>query len=499
MNNVRLAAAVIGVVSIIMTVLASWISQTFGDSVYFEQIVWHVLESPIAGIDKYYIPHAFYCLLHITLLSICWIILLYPRKIIHCLRRVSFFRKVFPQQAPVGHTYVMAFFCISSVYFFGICGFWNQKFHISQYVAAEASKMLHKDRDKNIKDALQAEYSVPARKDISFEKKRSMVIVLAESMETSFNDPRLAEPLMPNMGSLQAASQYTDNVIQVYGTNWTMAAVTGWFFGLPLRLPNGIAGNRYISKKGFLPGAESIFDILKDNGYELVLMLGSDSRYSGQDILFPGHGGFTILDKEYFIRRGWSVEEYQGTGWGFSDAFIFERALEELRKLQAAGNPFVLFIETIDTHAPEGFCPPERRTYGDIRDAIRELDRNLAEFSREVWDDDLIYIVLGDHFFMGSPDFLSGLEKRRLFTLFHGDVPGIPAKKKEGLVSALDMAPTLLQAAGARWGDDQFGLGISLFSERPTLLEHYGAAKFNGILSAWSPFYATLYERTANE
>lgn len=499
MNKFRFIAAVIGVVSIIMTVLVSWISQTFGDNIYFEQIVWHLQESPIGGIDKSYIQHAFYCILYITLLGIAWIIILYPRKIINRLRRVAVFRKVSSQQPSMSHAYVMALFCISSVYFVVICIFWNQRFHISEYVVTEIHKIFHDDRDKQVNDELHAEYSVPARKDISFEKKRSIVIVLAESMETSFNDPRLEEPLMPNMKSLQSVSQYAHNFVPVYGTGWTMASVTGWFFGLPLRLPNGIDGNRYISKKGFLPGAESIFDILKDNGYELVLILGSDSRFSGQNILFSGHCGFTILDKEYFIRHGWSVEEYQGTGWGFSDAFIFERALEELKKLQAAGKPFVLFIETIDTHSPEGFCPPERRKYGDIRDAIRELDRNLAEFSQEIWNDDLIYIVLGDHFFMGSPDFLSRLDERRLFNLFHGDVSEIPAQKKDGRVSALDMAPTLLQAAGARWQDDQFGLGVSLFSGRPSLLEQYGASKFNGILSGWSPFYSTLYERKADE
>ena len=92
---------------------------------------------------------------------------------------------------------------------------------------------------------------------------------------------------------------------------------------------------------------------------------------------------------------------------------------------------------------------------------------------------------------------MSRLKERRIFNLFHGDLPPVPEKKRDGYFSALDMAPTLLQAAGARWRNDQFGLGISLFSDRPTLLEQYGPEKLDEILSGWSPFYRTLYERKA--
>ena len=61
------------------------------------------------------------------------------------------------------------------------------------------------------------------------------------------------------------------------------------------------------------------------------------------------------------------------------------------------------------------------------------------------------------------------------------------------------MAPTLLHAAGARWDSDQFGLGISLFSNQSTLLERYGPEEFNKILGSWSPLYSTFYERKTNE
>lgn len=45
--------------------------------------------------------------------------------------------------------------------------------------------------------------------------------------------------------------------------------------------------------------------------------------------LFSMHGHFEILDKNYWQQKGWNINKYQDTGWGFSDSFIFARAKEK--------------------------------------------------------------------------------------------------------------------------------------------------------------------------
>lgn len=498
MKAARFFALLFGLLSIFMAVEDLWVSKTFGNNIFWEQIIWHLLETPLDGFDvETYMKRGIkFSLLFLTLCS-AWVLIVYPRPLLRMLRKLPPFRPGFLAAAAENPKYPVVLCTISGISLILLLMVVDHKFHIHDYVNARLERLLDKE---DAVDKLKNEYKIPNRDEVFFEKKKNMVIVLAESMENSFNHPELAQQLMPRMAKLQSLSQHADRHINLYGTNWTSAAITGWFFGLPLKVPGGIEKSSYRSKKGFLPGAESIFEILKENGYELVFVLGTDKRFSGKDYLFSGHGGFRILDKRHFLDQGWSLEEFGGMPeWGFSDAFVFERALEEYRKLQESGKPFVLFVETVDTHAPDGYAPPDRRRDNDIRDAIREMDRNIAEFSQKIWDDDIVYAVLGDHIFMGVSDFLAPAKERHVFNLFHGDMPAIPEKKRSAYISAMDMAPTLLQAVGGRWGDDQFGLGVSLFSGRPSLLEEYGPKRFTEILSGWSPFYASLYEKKAAE
>lgn len=511
MNILKILTSIFGIAAIVLSGMTLWITKTFGTrfgNIYFEQILWHILESPFDGIDPRYIKRGIRYFLLILCLSLVWFFLVhYQRQVIAILRVVVFSIKNFlksfillvREQIPEKSSKAMAgiLFGACMIHFFGITVFIDKKFHVYEYISVEISRLSNEDSPGE--DQIKKLYAVPPDDTVFFENRKNMILIMAESMENSFNEPTLERRLMPKMEQFKSGAEYNDAMINVYGTGWTIASLTGWFFGLPLKMPHGIDGNNYMSKKGFLPGAESIFDILKKNGYELVLIMGSDKRYSGMDILFSGHGSFRILDKEHFVQMGWSLEKYGGTGWGFSDAFVLERAHEEYQKLKKGDRPFVLFVETIDTHSPTGFCPAERRKYNDIRDAIIELDANLAGFSEKIWNEDVIYIVAGDHFFMGNPDFMSKLEKRTIFNLFHGDLPPVSDKRRSESFSALDMAPTLLHAAGARWGSDQFGLGISLFSDQSTLLERYGPEAFNTILSGWSQLYSTFYERRTNE
>ncbi|MBQ4132664.1 MAG: sulfatase-like hydrolase/transferase, partial [Desulfovibrionaceae bacterium] len=330
-----------------------------------------------------------------------------------------------------------------------------------------------------------------------FERKNSLVIVSVESLENSFFHSDLDRSYLPGLKKQLELGAYHPKLLNVHGATWTIGAFTGHFFGLPLKLPvTGMQKNKYRSKTGFLPNTRNIFDILKENGYETVLLIGSNSRFQSKDILFSGHGQFRIMDRAHFENAGWSLKEHGGTGWGFNDKFVLQRAAEEYERLKNCGKPFVLFVETVDTHSPDGYCPPELRSYNDIRDAIVQSDRNLTEFSKIFMKEpqpNLVYAVLGDHTFMGNPEFLTPVKERTIYNFFYGDLPSIPAAKLEGKISALDIAPTLLQCAGARWNSNKFGLGISLFSDEPSLLEQFGKEEFNRLLGLPSKLYSQFY------
>lgn len=488
----RILSAVLGCFAIVLTVATFLIVKMYGSDIHLDQVLWHVLESPISGIDEHFIKRIVKFSLLAISLCIMWTCIVYLCRFEPILCKLHLNKKII-EYINNKTKYTLLIFCVCILYLLVILMIFNNKFKVYEYIKFEIFPSYFGNGNT---DPIETLYSAPKKDEIFFEKKQNIVIILAESLENSFNESRAGEKLILGLERLQHVSQYNNKYINVYGTGWTIASMTGWFFGLPLKVPRGVVDlNEYKSRHGFLPGAESIFEILKENGYQLVFMLGSSKYFSGKDILFSSHGQFDIMDLEYFKKEGWSLDEHSGTGWGYSDAFIFAQALDEYKKLMASGKPFVLFIETVDTHSPDGFCPPGRRKYNDIRDAFLELDRNIAEFAQKIWNDNVILIILGDHFFMGEPDFMLPWGERRIFNLFHGDIPSIPEKKREEYISALDMAPTILQAAGARWGGDQYGLGISLFSEQSSLLEIYGNDKFNEILSTWSPFYSSFYKK----
>lgn len=447
-----------------------WVKQIFGEVTY-EQLVWHIINfDSLHGFDRNFLRNALTYIVKFTIYSSA--IAIFIKYIDRIINRLFGYSQ---------HKVRIRLVLVSSIFF--IYSF----FYAIQHLDINTVKY-------NDKDFIAENYYIP--ENIIFSEKKNLIIVLVESLENSFGADFHDISYIKQLEKLRDAAAHTPYMLQVTGTQWTIAAITAWHFGLPLKTPHNINGNRYIARSGFLPHATSIFDILHKNGYNLKLLLGSGKHFSGQHILFSGHGNFEILDKDYFLSQGYDLKKHQGTGWGYRDAFIFDRAIEEYLQLKKEKKPFVLFVETIDTHFPDGFCPEERKKFFDIRDAIIEADRNIDIFLNKInhhTDEKDIIIVLGDHQFMGMPDFMSNIQQRYIYNMFYGSVPVLPEQKKNAVISALDIAPTLLQCAGARWENGRFGLGVSLFSEELSLVEQYSPETFNELLGRPSKKYESFY------
>ncbi len=493
---IRILASLIGIVAITLSIGYLWLVDKFPHT-NIEQVIWHLNNMELGQVDPYYARSAVRRLPSVVLLSLIWLLAVNGSHYI-----ISFLKAKKELWTLLKHNlrpqpgWLPRLALALAIGLAGLSVFLLVKeLKIDEYLRYNLSyKSLPSSEPSQ--DFIAEHYSIPSPQSVKFAEKNSLVLVLAESLEESFARSAAGKNYLPELERLRSSAFSSGQLLSVTNCIPTIAAMTSWAFGLPLKTPLNIHMNRYNSKHGFLPKALSIFDILAQNGYEMVAVWGSDSIFSGQNRLLE-HGQFEVLDKNYFQEAGFKLAENQGSGWGFNDKFVLQRAAEQYERLKAAGQPFVLFVVTIDTHEPLGYCPPEKRSYYDYRDAVMEADRNIAAFAQLVMGDnseDVILAVIGDHHFWGQREFRddSFALDYKLFNLFAGALPSFPSQPDKQ-ASALDVAPTLLQAAGAVWDSDQFGLGISLFSEGPTLLEKYGVEELGKILSSRSLLYESFY------
>jgi len=514
----KVVAILCGTLGILLYYTHRYIFKLWG-SVSTEQILWHVFHST-EGVDSSLVEKGYRYLFWVFLFTFLWVLLvLFPKKVMETIREIVLhpmecLRNLIRGMIKlIGSIY--KFLCISLPLLlilmgsiFLICQ-WskvNKDFGVSKYISA------HSEDCKFIENHVY----FPTDEEIHFDNgKKNLVIISGESLEETFNDSDIpGGPLLAQCAEEAKHGQSMSNLYSPGDCGWTISALTAWHFGLPLKTPLAIDGNTYNSKRGFLPNAKSIFDILSKNGYELVLVMGSGSHFSGKGDLFK-HGNFRIFDKSYWEGKGYTQDKYKDVGWGYNDQFIFEKSKKEYSWLCRQSRPFVLFIESVNTHFPDGFCPKEDIKFGDIRDAYISVDKTLASFIRNVLvTDKAVVALIGDHYLMGKHEWIpeqksrckqnrrlfswgdtlnlteESREQRKLFNAFWGDIPALVEKK---IVAPYDIAPTLLEASGARWGSRRYGLGVSFFSDEPSLIEEVGIDYMYDSISKFSKYYEKLY------
>lgn len=334
--------------------------------------------------------------------------------------------------------------------------------------------------------------------------KRNLLVIHMESIEDTFNDAAvMGAPLLPELARLQKDHLHFTGFRQVRGTTWTTAGVTASDFGLPLLLP--IGHNDYGDYESFLPGALSIFEVLERSGYALEFMFSSDCSFGGIENLIRTHAERPVVkDLRWFSQYRSDVEQNRGNGWGLRDRYLYERLKEDLALRAASGAPYAFFVETLDTHGPDTyyFLDPDVRPqtrWHDFRDVIRASSLMMGEFidwvQAQPFARDLTIVVLGDHLWMG--DAVAGRplgDGRAVLNLFINTIPR-PEREGERLFSAPDFAPTILEAIGANLPGRRFGIGTSLFSARPTMIEELGEKAYVAELGKTSARYNRFFKR----
>lgn len=355
------------------------------------------------------------------------------------------------------------------------------------------------------------EYVEPKKELISFKKKKNLIVIMLESMESNFQDEnhggKVKDNLVPELTDLAERNQFfSPGGLIVNGSGWTMAAVVSKTCGIPLFLPRGVPSRTYGIRK-FLPGVICLTDVLAENGYDIVFSQGSDIKFASMYHFLKNHsvtemyGRVDYVDDKRIYERDTSI-----LIWGLLDDSLYSLARNHLNDLSNRSVPWAFWMMTIDTHAPYGRIPhgcvdmpnnvkeEERYPYA-IRCASKELSEFVEWAKTQSWYDNTVIVVMGDHVTAADVKAVGFSENEFVhywFNLFINSEKNAVNYKRE--FSSFDMFPTILEAVGANVKGGKLGLGRSLYSDEPTLIERFGIDSLNSMLYGDDPEYRAFWQ-----
>lgn len=371
----------------------------------------------------------------------------------------------------------------------------------------------------NVSSFIEDNYSDPAQVQITFpEKKRNLIYIYLESMETTYSGQEsggaFEKDIIPELTKLARENEdfsgnsgVLDGGAVLPSGTYTMAALFSQSTGLPMKVDIGEdftdkrgSFNSMDTQKSFFPGATTLGDILEQEGYKQVFLLGSDASFGGRRLFYQSHGNFEIHDYNWAIQQKLIPEDYY-VFWGYEDEKLFANAKEELLELSRQDEPFNLTMLTVDTHFEDGYkCRLCKDDFGrdNYANALACSSRQVAQFIEWVQKQDFYenttIVLAGDHLTMDS-DFCETVPdsyERKTYTVYiNADAqPADPDRVRN--YSTLDAFPTTLAALGCTIEGDRLGMGTNLFSERDTMLEEQGYASLADEIKKRSPFVESL-------
>lgn len=355
-------------------------------------------------------------------------------------------------------------------------------------------------------DFIEMNYVEPTSKNVIFpEKKRNLVYIYLESMETTFADkqsggafdknviPELTELALKEGESFSGDKKTLNGGYVTTGSSYTMGALVAQTSGIPIIGSIGNAAASYADS--FYPGLVTIGDILKEQGYNQVFMCGSEAAFGGRALYFKEHGGYQIFDYDYARNNGYIPKDYR-VWWGYEDSKLLEFAKTRLTELNAEGRPFNLTMLTADTHFEDGFVCNQCKEEFDVRYSnvmacsSRQITAFIDWMKKQDFYKDTTIVLVGDHPTMDA-DYCQAVDSsygRRSYVCVLNSAVQVekPANRE---YTTYDLFPTTLAAMGVKIDGNKLGLGTNLYSDSPTLMERYGIEFLKVELGKRSTFY----------
>lgn len=480
-------------ISLIIIFLTKYINKSFYN-VSFDQLLFSIFNSEGTSISA-----IIYGILYVSFFSVIILLLtLYLNR----LNKKYFLNKYFLNIKIKDKRYKIKLFYFNKYVMLLISIFTLYTSILYTYKTLGIDKFLKSQKQST--KLFETDYTNPKDVKITFPKrKQNLIYIFIESLETSAtsieNGGIQNESYIPKLEKLAVENINFSNsdklggALPITGAGWTAAAMIAQTSGVNLNIP--IDGNMYKGFGSFLPGATSIGDILKDNGYKNYIMMGSDANFGGRKEYFEEHGNYEIYDL-YWARKQKYIDDDYYVWWGFEDSKLFEFAKKELTRISNNDEPFNFTMLTADTHFVDGYqdkkCKNKFKSkYANVHFCNDTMIYNFINWiKKQDFYQNTTIVLVGDHLTM-QKNFYTNLDKDYNRSIFNVIINSRinSSNTKNRIFSSIDMYPTTLASLGVKIEGDKLGLGTNLYSNQKTIFEKYGIEYVNSELSKKSLYY----------
>lgn len=287
--------------------------------------------------------------------------------------------------------------------------------------------------------------------------RRNIVLITIESMSASFMEHFGNEKeLTPVLDSLYDMGLAFD---RVYATgNRTVRGLEAVTLSLPP------CPGQSIIKRPENAGMHSTGAILRDKGYKVKYFYGGNSYFDNMQTFFSGNGYEIVDQKDY------APEEITFANiWGVCDEDAYRKVIRTLNEDAQSGQPFFAHVMTVSNHRPFTYpagkirIPHDSKSRdGGVLYTDYALGQFFAEASRQPWFENTIFLVTADHCASSAGRTEIPLQKYHIPALIFA--PGfVEPQHVEGIVSQIDLMPTLFSLLGMEY--DSHFYGRSIFDE----------------------------------
>lgn len=307
--------------------------------------------------------------------------------------------------------------------------------------------------------------------DDNFEK-RDLIFISAESFERTFYKKKLLNQLNLQLINRKDIIDFKNiKEIENY-TDWTIAGLVASNCGKPIIYLNNSKTLDYINS--FSPDSVCLSDLLDQLKYDQYLIQGSSLKFGGNGDFYKIHKVRQQYGKQE-IQKENIRENLELSHWGIHDNHVLNFAKKKIIQLEKKGNPFAVWINTLDNHAPSGllsnYCKEITPSIPNQMLRITKCtDIFLNDFIEKVFAVDKnrnnLIVIHSDHLLMNShfqkKYFKNKKKRRNLFIIVD---PYKIKNKKEYFSSGnhFDIPATVLNYLSL---NDKIGFGKSLFDEK---------------------------------